>query len=443
MRSIDIVRMALKSLLKRKARTFLTVLGVVIGTASIVIMVSLGIAMNESFDTQIKNMGDITKIEIYNPDMWNEASSDDSPLKLTRDSVAAFKKIEGVKSATPVSNAYLHVQCGKLYTDCSVIGIEPEAMEDMGYDVSQGRCLDTEDEDTMNVVFGSEILYSFYKKGQQEDFYKNGGRTEDPVDVMNESLKISYDYNFSSRNADKTIKPYKMKAVGIYGEEFGDGYNVIMPIGSVEKLNSEMEKQSAKEQGSSNANKKKIDRGFASAYVKCKDIDSVEDVAATLKEMGYEVYSAMDSVSGMKKIAGSLQLLLGAIGFVSLLVAAIGITNTMIMSIYERTKEIGIMKVIGARLKDIKRLFLLEAMLIGFIGGAIGVGVSRGISVLLNNVGISFISEMQSVEGGSVSVIPFWLCLGAMLFSSVIGLISGYLPARRAMKLSALNALRK
>ena len=162
-----------------------------------------------------------------------------------------------------------------------------------------------------------------------------------------------------------------------------------------------------------------------------------------LKAIGYEVYSAMDYVSGMKKIAGSLQLLLGAIGSVSLFVAAIGIANTMIMSIYERTAEIGIMKVIGARLTDIKRMFLLEAMLIGIIGGFLGVIISLGISAVLNNVGLSFIAEMQSVEGADVSVIPVWLCAAAMLFSGVIGLISGYLPARRAMKLSALNALRK
>lgn len=442
MRSIDIILMALRSLFKRKLRTFLTVLGVVIGTASIVIMVSLGIAMNESFNAQVKNMGDITKIQVYNPDFWNDAAAGDNSLKLTRESVSEFKNIEGVKSATPVAETYLYIQCGKLYADCSITGIDPETMEDMGYDVSEGRSLNAEDEGTMNAVFGSEILYSFYKKGQQDKFYSDGGRTEEKTDVMNESLKISYDYGFSGRNADKTIKPYKMKAVGIYGEEFGDGYSVIMPIDAVEKINLEQQKHNLKsEEGKSE--KKKNDKGYSTAYVKCVDIDNVESVAQSLKDMGYEVYSAMDSVSGMKKIAGSLQLLLGAIGFVSLLVAAIGITNTMIMSIYERTKEIGIMKVIGARLKDIKRMFLLEAVLIGFMGGALGVVVSLGISALLNNVGISFISEMQSVEGGSVSVIPVWLCFGAMAFASVIGLVSGYLPARRAMKLSALNALRK
>ncbi len=446
MSNTDIILMACKNLLKRKIRTFLTVLGVIIGTAAIVIMVSLGLAMNESFNKQIEKMGDITKIEVYNPDFWNESASEDSSLKLTRETVSDFKKIDGVKSATPIANAYLYVQCGRYYGEFSVMGIDPAVMEDMGYIATQGRSLNADDEGTMNVVFGSELLYSFYKKGQQDKFYRDGARSEEPMDVMNEKMKLSYDHGFSGRNADKSIKPYNIKTVGIYGEEYGDGYNIIMPIDAVEKIQLEQKKHNMQSDSQSKVKtelSKSKNKGYSNAYVKCVDVDSVEGVAEQLKSLGYEVYSSMDSVSGMKKIAGSLQILLGAIGFVSLLVAAIGITNTMIMSIYERTREIGIMKVIGARLKDIKKLFLLEAVLIGFMGGFIGVLVSLAVSAILNNVGLSFLSQMQSVEGGNISVIPVWLCLAAMAFSSFIGLISGYLPAVRAMKLSALNAMRR
>jgi len=128
---------------------------------------------------------------------------------------------------------------------------------------------------------------------------------------------------------------------------------------------------------------------------------------------------------------------------VSLFVAAIGISNTMVMSIYERTREIGVMKVIGASLKDIRRLFLLEAALIGVFGGVLGAGLSLGVSKIINNYGIPFFDNMvYGANESDISAIPAWLCLFALGFSAVIGLVSGYFPARRAMKLSALTAIR-
>ena len=130
-----------------------------------------------------------------------------------------------------------------------------------------------------------------------------------------------------------------------------------------------------------------------------------------------------------------------------MLVAAIGIANTMVMSIYERTKEIGVMKVIGASLKDIKRLFLFESALIGVTGGVFGVGLSYLISFLMNTFGAEFIQlgMMMGPGGGGearISIIPIWLALAALAFSAFIGVVSGYFPARRAMNLSALEAIR-
>ena len=135
-----------------------------------------------------------------------------------------------------------------------------------------------------------------------------------------------------------------------------------------------------------------------------------------------------------------MQAILGGIGAVSLLVAAIGIANTMVMSIYERTKEIGIIKVLGADIADIRRLFLLEAGLLGLGGGIIGLLVSYGSSWLLNQIAGSF---MMNMGGGSkISIIDPQLALGALIFATLIGLVSGYAPALRAMRLSALEAIR-
>lgn len=130
-----------------------------------------------------------------------------------------------------------------------------------------------------------------------------------------------------------------------------------------------------------------------------------------------------------------LRIVLGAIGAISMVVAAISITNTMVMAIYERTKEIGIMKVIGASLQDIKALFLTEAAFIGFSGGIAGIVVSYVVSLLVNFVAGRQGSTMQSS-------IPIWLALGGVVFSTAVGILAGYLPAQRAMKLSALTAIK-
>ena len=144
------------------------------------------------------------------------------------------------------------------------------------------------------------------------------------------------------------------------------------------------------------------------------------------------------------KAMNVIQAVLGGIGAVSLLVAAIGITNTMMMSIYERTKEIGLMKVIGCRIRDIQSLFLIEAAYIGFIGGTMGVLFSYLLSVLINHVvtNSEIGAEMGFQAGSALSVIPLWLGPVAIVFAILIAMVAGFFPSLRAMKLSPLAAIR-
>ena len=141
----------------------------------------------------------------------------------------------------------------------------------------------------------------------------------------------------------------------------------------------------------------------------------------------------------MQKQFAMVQALLGGIGAVSLFVAAIGIANTMMMSIYERTKEIGVIKVLGCSLRNIKTMFLMEAGFIGFIGGVIG-----NILSFLMSVAINFLVAKSGGVGldGNLSYIPLWLVLASMGFAVFVGMAAGYFPALRAMRLSPLAAIR-
>ena len=168
-------------------------------------------------------------------------------------------------------------------------------------------------------------------------------------------------------------------------------------------------------------------------------MENVEELAETIRSLGYDVYTNVEYINGMKKTLGMVQAVLGGIGAVSLLVAAIGIANTMMMAIYERTKEIGVMKVIGCSLKNIRQLFLLEAAFIGFIGGVAGNVLSLIISAVIN---VLIPGESLWGTEGNISYIPIWLMLASMGFAVLVGMAAGYFPAVRAMKLSPLAAIR-
>lgn len=431
----DMIDMALRNLWKRRLRTALTVLGVVIGTASIVVMVSIGIGMNKGFASQLENWGSLQVIDVY-PSGGMEYDKETDSMKQTKKqdelnakAVESFRQMEHVQAVSPVLEDYLYLTAGKYMADASFIGIEPGAMTALGYQVAEGRALT--DEDSKAIVVGGSVEF-YNPKLSWEMRYSS----EPPkVDVLNEKLSLTWDWNYGTRNADKSIKPIKVDAVGTLPADGNNSWSIIMPIKELENLQKEKKKwEESQSEGNTSSNSRKS-KEYERVMVKVDEIDNVQKVQHQIKDMGFRASSLTDQLEAMKETTRMLRLVLGAIGAISMVVAAISITNTMVMAIYERTKEIGIMKVIGASLKDIKGLFLTEAAFIGFSGGIIGIIVSYGASFLVNFVAQRQGSTMQSA-------IPIWLALGGVAFSTAVGVIAGYLPAKRAMKLSALMAIK-
>ena len=431
----DMIDMALRNLWKRRLRTALTVLGVVIGTASIVVMVSIGIGMNKGFASQLENWGSLQVIDVY-PSGGMEYDKETDSMKQTKKqdelnakAVENFRQMEHVQAVSPVLEDYLYLTAGKYMADASIIGIEPGAMTALGYQVAEGRALT--EEDSKAIVVGGSVE-SYNPKLSWEMRYSS----EPPkVDVLNEKLSLTWDWNYGTRNADKSIKPIKVDAVGTLPADGNNSWSIIMPIKELENLQKEKKKwEESQSEGNTSSNSRKS-KEYERVMVKVDEIDNVQKVQQQIKDMGFRASSLTDQLEAMKETTRMLRLVLGAIGAISMVVAAISITNTMVMAIYERTKEIGIMKVIGASLKDIKGLFLTEAAFIGFSGGIIGIIVSYGASFLVNFVAQRQGSTMQSA-------IPIWLALGGVAFSTAVGVIAGYLPAKRAMKLSALMAIK-
>jgi len=455
MNSIDLIRMGFGNLLRRKTRTFLTVLGVIIGTAAIVTMLSLGFGMQYSFQQQIARMGSMTVIEVY-PSYdggyygmtGSRGRGSTGSTTLDDKAIAQFSQLEGVQAVSPEIETYLRIVSGRYIADMPVKGINPEVMAEFVPEISEGRLL--QKGDGANLVFGSQTVYYFYD-GKARDpwrymMYQEGA--EPKVNVLKDKLTLTFDFSYGMRRApgeSGTSKPprlYKVKGVGILQQGLNESdYSAYMNIEELKKI---IQDNARNQNGNDSASRQMLEEQlkYQRVKVKVKDIKYVQSVQDAIKEMGFQTHSLNDILESMQEQSRTIQLILGGIGAISLLVAALGITNTMIMSIYERTREIGIMKVIGAALKDIKRLFLFEAGMIGFLGGLLGIGISYLLSFLLNS--LSSNAGYYIGMGGEVkiSVIPLWLIFAAVGLSTLVGLVSGYYPARRAMKLSALDAIK-
>ncbi len=434
MNKLDLLRLSLGNLWRRKVRTLLTVLGVVIGTSSIVVMISLGLAMDAGFQEQIQNMGDLTIIEVSEGGGRADAGNSTEKVELNEKYVAKIRKIPGVQAVMGSRSVYVRIVVDKKVNDTQLVGIDPAVQADFGFTAEQGRLLEVNDKDAL--LFGPYMVQWFYNP--RSSYY---GDVQ--VDVLTDKMELTTNMSYGERRRaggerqEEQAKVYKVRGVGILEMKNGESdYRAYTSLALVDKIQNEAQRS---RDAVSQPNKLKYDN----LKVKVADLDSVESVQDTLKEMGFNTYSMIEFVREMQQTSRRMQAILGGIGAISLFVAAIGITNTMVMSIYERTREIGVIKVLGASLRDIRDMFLLESAAIGVSGGIFGLLLSCGISCLLNHFGAQYLNGYMYGGGSTgISLITWQLALGAILFSMLIGLIAGYSPARRAMNMPVLEALR-
>lgn len=430
---IDLLRTGMKNLWRRKMRTSLTLLSVAIGASSIVVMISLGIGMQQSFLASLQQMGSLNVITVYQG--W---SADGQEMgKITDSSISDFEALEGVQAVTPLQSAYGLIMTGKYAAEVSIYGIRADKAQYFDLETDQGTGLSADN--PTGVVMGSYIVQQYFNPKKRNYWETMGTVSVDPLTEQSYLfLNPSVEYS-KLKSKDGT----RISVSGILKQyQNQQDYCVYMDIDKLNELVKEQQKKTDTTSGS--GTKTSSAREYEQAWVKAEDMNQVATISAQIQEMGYSSYSLGDMLGELNKVAQTIQLVLGAIGGVSLLIAAIGIANTMVMSTYERTREIGIMKVIGAKVRDVNNLFLLEAGFLGLVGGAIGILLSHLISFLLNNTGLNIASLIGFSENGAhLSVIPFWLDLLALVFSSLIGVLAGIIPARRAStRISALEAIR-
>lgn len=436
MRFFDLLVMSVNNLRRRKLRTALTVLGVIIGTASIVVMVSLGIGLKEMTMEQYASSGSLTKIEVSGNYGWGNSDNQEDSFIVDK-TLKDFEKIPHVKSVSPVITTYISLKQGVYSNSARLVGISKEALEEI--EIGQGRLPD-EKADTLELVVGNMIPRDFYNSKTGRGFWDTGEIPD--VDLYNRPMFVIFQNSGEESKQKKYIFPVCGMVKGAPDEYNEYAYGIYT---DVELLKTQLKhiyrKNPIPGQPTNKKGKPYNYFVYDNAYVYVDDMDHVMEVQKSITDMGYQAYSSMQWLEQAQKQTDMIQAVLGGIGAVSLFVAAIGIANTMMMSIYERTKEIGVLKVLGCALGDIRTMFLMEAGFIGFMGGLAGLALSYGVSGLVNKfLGGALMGMGEGM--GNISRIPPWLSGSAVVFAIIIGMLAGLFPALRAMKLSPLAAIR-
>jgi putative ABC transport system permease protein len=216
----------------------------------------------------------------------------------------------------------------------------------------------------------------------------------------------------------------------------GPGGDILMPLARAASIQAE---NVANVQSFLRADRRA--NSYTSVTVKVSRPDATQTVAERIKALGYSTISLADALQGIRWVFIILNSILGLIGSIALIVSSLGIVNTMVMSILERTREIGIMKAVGASDGDIRRIFLVEASVIGLMGGASGLFLGWLIGRAIN-LGANLYIESQGGPSVTLFSLPWWLITGALLFSIAVSVVAGSYPANRAARLEPMSALR-
>jgi putative ABC transport system permease protein len=387
---IELVRLAFGRLRTSRLRAALTMLGVIIGVASVVALVGVGQGTTANITSRLAGLG--TNLLTINPANGSAG--------LTLDDVAAIGKIDGVAAVAPELQTSATVAVGTKNTSTSVIGTNSSYAFVRAYNVWQGTFLNdaSDDNNLRTVVLGSTVA-------------DNLGLDASAVGTL------------------VTINGLPFQVIGITQPKGGSGFNdpddqVMVPVGVVRKYF--VAGDTVRTVGVSVATVDQMADVKASIEALLRDR---HDLAATASD-DFSILDQSQLLDTANSIAGTLALLLGGIASISLIVGGIGIMNIMLVSVRERTREIGIRKAVGARGRDILAQFLIEALTLSLLGGLIGIVVGFGVSALIGQI-----------AGWGVQL-SFSTVAAAVLFSLAVGVVFGVWPARQAARLDPIQALR-
>ncbi len=478
----DILHLALRNLRQAKLRAILTTMGVIVGTAVIVTMMSFGLGLQSNMLARFKALDLFNEIQVFGRGLSNLAGldrgrqrdegerggrrrGDKTPTRILDDAgIKEIAAIKGVAYVEPSVNFGSYIRAnGKLLTQ-SVGGANIPNASTRFQNFAAGKMISSPDAD--EAVVSERFIKDFgYAKpadavGQTIELLAPPADNKKPEPEEEESPNFFGipldDPGLDESSADLEVKKFRIAGVlsteikegagqgGLRGMMPGAG--IYLPLQVAHQWNlqhrgpmSQVELALARASGNLAEGQTE---GYDRAVVRVEDPVQLTEVRQKITELGFSSFSIVDEIDQIRTVFLIIDSVLGLLGGISLLVASFGIANTMIMSILERTREIGIMKAIGAEDREIKLIFFVEAAVIGVIGGVVGVLIAWGIDGLANRLAYRFILKPQGASFIDFFSMPIYLSLGAILFALVVSILAALYPASRAARIDPVRALR-
>ncbi|MGH9967558.1 MAG: ABC transporter permease [Pyrinomonadaceae bacterium] len=486
---LDILHLALRNLRQAKLRAILTTMGVVVGVAVIVTMVSFGLGLQNNMLARFKALDLFSEIRVFGRSLSSMASAgaergsgrrddpgerregrlrpDKSPTRILDDAaVAEIAKIDGVSYVEPNINFTVYVRSnGRILTQFTSGAAVPNASTRFQEFVA-GKMISAPeaDEAVVSERFARDFGYAnladavgktleFLAASQERKGAKTGS-DEGPANFFG----IPLDEEAPGESDSGDLVAHTFRIAGVLKTELKEGpgqgglrgllpgAGIYIPLQTARAWTLEhrgpMGQVALELARGTGALGEADSEGYDSAVVRVTDPVALTGVRKRLTELGFGSFSIVDELEQIRTVFLILDSVLGLLGGISLLVASFGIANTMIMSILERTREIGIMKAIGAEDREIKLIFFVEAAVIGLTGGVVGTILAWGVDGLANRLAYRFILKPQGASYVDFFSLPPYLSIGAILFALVVSIVAALYPAARAARIDPVKALR-
>ncbi len=491
---IDILQLALRNLRQAKLRAFLTTMGVIVGVAVIVTMVSFGLGLQSNMLARFGALDLFNEISVFGRSLTNLATAGLNPQanrgedgerrgRLRPDKAATrilddaaideIGKIPGVAYVQPNLTLWVYMRVNdKVRTEFASGASVPNSAARFKEFVA-GQMISSQQSDEAVVTEAFTADFGFEKPqdavGQVVEFLTTNEKLAANSNEAGEEETDEGPANFfgipldegpaeADRSPAGDVVARRFRIVGVLNPRIKEGPGqgglrglmpgaaVYIPLPAARQWHLEHRGPGAqvalalaRQTGALSEGEVE---GYETAIVRVADPVALSQVRQRITELGFGSFSIVDELDQIRTVFLIIDSVLGLLGGISLLVASFGIANTMIMSILERTREIGIMKAIGAEDREIKLIFFLEAAVIGVCGGVIGTLVAWGLTALANRLAYRFVLKPQGGSFVDFFDLPPWLSASAILFALVVSILAALYPAARAARIDPVRALR-